>query len=124
MAFCSKCGSTLAEDVKFCPECGTAVNGAPNVSQQYLPMPDSNLVWGILTTIFCFLPFGIVSIVYASKVGTYYYTGNYELARDASKKAGTWAMWSAITLVIIVAIVLIIAAIVANKAARYSLYDF
>lgn len=30
--------------------------------------PGNNLVWGILATVFCCLPFGIVSIVKASKV--------------------------------------------------------
>ena len=30
--------------------------------------PNNNLVLGILVTIFCCLPFGIVSIIYASKV--------------------------------------------------------
>ncbi|MBO7197759.1 MAG: CD225/dispanin family protein, partial [Tidjanibacter sp.] len=33
-----------------------------------VPPPSSNLIWGILTTIFCCLPFGIVSIVFASRV--------------------------------------------------------
>ena len=27
--FCSKCGQQIADDVKFCPHCGNAVNGAP-----------------------------------------------------------------------------------------------
>ncbi len=48
--------------------------------------PDSNLVWAILTTLFCCLPFGIVSIVYASKVDSYWAQGNLPAAQDASKK--------------------------------------
>ena len=28
MALCSKCGKELADDVQFCPGCGTPVNGA------------------------------------------------------------------------------------------------
>lgn len=58
--------------------------------------PDSGLVWGILTTLFCCLPFGIVSIVYASKVDSLWYMGNYEGAMDSAKKAKNWAMWAAI----------------------------
>lgn len=27
--FCSKCGQQIADNVKFCPECGNAVNGQP-----------------------------------------------------------------------------------------------
>ena len=30
--------------------------------------PESYLVWAILSTVCCCLPFGVVSIVYASKV--------------------------------------------------------
>jgi zinc ribbon protein len=31
MAFCSKCGATLAEDAQFCHKCGTPVGGAKTV---------------------------------------------------------------------------------------------
>ena len=58
--------------------------------------PDSGLVWGILTTLFCCLPFGIVSIVYASKVDSLWDMGNYQGAMDSAKKAKNWAMWAAI----------------------------
>lgn len=64
------------------------------------PCPSSNLVWGILTTLFCCLPLGIVSIVYAAKVSGLYSAGMYDAAVDASRKAGKWAMWSAIASVI------------------------
>lgn len=63
--------------------------------------PDSNLVWAILTTIFCCLPFGIVSIVYAAKVDSLWAQGNYQGAQDASNKAKTWAMWAAISSIIV-----------------------
>lgn len=56
--------------------------------------PDSFLVWAILGTIFCCLPFGIVSIVYASKVDGLWYAGNCDEAKDASRKAQTWFWWS------------------------------
>ena len=64
------------------------------------PKPSNNLVWAILTTILCCLPLGIVSIVYASKVDSLWYTGQYAAAEDASRKAGKWAMWAAIVSVI------------------------
>ena len=80
----------------------------PGMQPQY--KPNSNLVWAILTTLFCCLPFGIVSIVYASKVDSMWHIGNYAGAQDASKKAGTWAMWAAIVGgIIIVAYIILIA---------------
>lgn len=60
------------------------------------PKPSSNLVWGILTTIFCCLPFGIVSIVYAAKVDGLYNGGQYAAAVEASGKARTWAIIAAV----------------------------
>ena len=63
-------------------------------------MPPTNLVWGILVTIFCCLPFGIVSIVKASQVSSLYNQGKYLEAEEASKSAGKWALWSAVSVII------------------------
>jgi hypothetical protein len=60
------------------------------------PIP-TNLVWGILTTLLCCLPFGIVSIVFAAQVSSKQAAGDYTGAMDASKKAKTWAIVSAVT---------------------------
>ena len=64
------------------------------------PMPDNYLVWGILTTCFCCLPLGIVSIVSATKVSSAYYAGDYTGAKKASEDAKKWAIWSALTIAI------------------------
>lgn len=77
------------------------------------PCPDNNLVWAILTTLFCCLPFGIVAIVYSSKVNSLYATGQYAMAVDASEKAKKWSIWSAasaIAIWVIYALVLLIIA--------------
>ena len=37
MAFCSKCGATLKESVKFCPECGAPIWNAPERTMQAAP---------------------------------------------------------------------------------------
>lgn len=66
------------------------------------PMPDNHLVWAILSTIFCCLPFGVVSIVYATQVESLYLQGRYEEALDKSKKALKWAIASAATVAAIV----------------------
>ena len=52
------------------------------------------LVQAILVTLFCCLPFGIVSIVYAAQVNTKLGAGDYAGALDASQKAKTWSLWS------------------------------
>ena len=56
--------------------------------------PNNYLVWAILGTIFCCLPFGIVSIVYASKVDGLWLAGDYFAATEAARKAKTWFWWS------------------------------
>ncbi len=61
------------------------------------PKPDNYLVWAILTTCFCCLPFGIVSIVESSKVDTLYYQGLYQEAENKSQSAKTWALVSAVS---------------------------
>ena len=61
------------------------------------PMPDTYLVWAILATLLCCMPFGIVSIVKASQVSSLYYQGNYAEARAASRAARNWAIASAVS---------------------------
>lgn len=60
------------------------------------PRPDNYLVWAILATVFCCLPFGIVAIVYASKVNTLYDAREYEAAMRASNDAKKWCIISVI----------------------------
>ena len=53
--------------------------------------PPNYLVWAILTTIFCCLPFGIVSIVYAAQVNAKWQAQDYEGAMNSSRNAKIWA---------------------------------
>ena len=67
----------------------------PAYQQPYAGQPVPNyLVQAILVTLFCCLPFGIVSIVYAAQVNTKLAAGDYAGALDASQKARTWSLWS------------------------------
>jgi hypothetical protein len=63
--------------------------------------PPNHLVFAILTTLFCCLPLGIVSIVKASQVSGLWAQGNYAGAQAASASAKKWAMWSAILGIIV-----------------------
>ncbi|ASO08263.1 interferon-induced transmembrane protein [Arenibacter algicola] len=54
--------------------------------------PNNYLVLAIISTVFCCLIPGIVSIVNAAKVNEAYALGNYEQAERASKNAKTWAI--------------------------------
>jgi len=61
-----------------------------------LQAPDNYLVWAILTTVFCCLPLGIVSIVYSTKVSGLWAQGRYPEAQAASESAKKWAIIAAI----------------------------
>ena len=69
----------------------TVVSNLPNNAGVPAEQVPSNLVWGILSTLCCCLPLGIVSIVYASKVEGYVIAGDIEKAKESSKKAVMWA---------------------------------
>jgi hypothetical protein len=60
------------------------------------PQPNTHLVFAILTTVFCCLPLGIVSIVKASQVNGLWAQGRYAEAQASSDAAKKWAMWSLI----------------------------
>jgi ABC-type multidrug transport system permease subunit len=58
--------------------------------------PDNYLVWAILVTVLCCLPFGIVSIVYSTKVSGLWTQGRYAEAQSAADSAKKWAIIGAI----------------------------
>lgn len=74
------------------------------MSQNWTPPPPPStapvnipnyLVFAILTTVFCCLPAGVVSIVYAAQVNGKIAAGDIAGAMAASKNAKLWAMISA-----------------------------
>ncbi|BBX98693.1 CD225/dispanin family protein [Mycobacterium lacus] len=68
------------------------------------PEPDNYLVWAILVTVLCCLPFGIVSIVYSTRVSGLWSQGRYAEAQAASANAKKWAIIGAITGAVVAAI--------------------
>ncbi len=97
-ASCRYCGQSLDADATFCPRCGKNVStiGSSTVStsQHYqsgvMPNVENYLVWAILATIFCCMPFGVVAIVYAAQVNSALMAGNLELAVSHAENARKW----------------------------------
>src|ERR1700761_3908733 len=58
--------------------------------------PNSHLVWSILVTLFCCLPFGIVAIVKSSQVNGLWAQGRYAEAQASADSAKQFVMWSVI----------------------------
>lgn len=101
MSFCPKCGTQIAEGTAFCPNCGYRLNDSQSTSTSpsssasnnaCKTCPDNYLVYSILTTLFCCLPFGIVGIVKSAQVSSKYQSGDYEGAVQASRDAKKWSM--------------------------------
>jgi hypothetical protein len=63
--------------------------------QQPMTPPDNYLVWAILVTIFCCVPFGIVAIVKAASVNSLWDAGNYDKSIEAAASAKKWC-WIAL----------------------------
>lgn len=82
-------------------------------------MPNNYLVWSILVTILCCVPFGIVSIVYASKVSGLWGQGLYNEAESASKNAKNWAIAGGVTGGVFIIIYIIYVIAVVNTASKF-----
>lgn len=70
--------------------------------------PDSNLVWAILCTVLCCMPFGVVSIVCATRVDSLWACGQYQEAINEAEKAKKWAIWGAVSSIIIDVLALVV----------------
>ncbi len=96
--YCTSCGSQNEENARFCGECGRELSEQRTTAREYAPEPltppahiPNYLVQAILVTIFCCLPVGIVSIVYAAQVNVKLAAGDVSGAMKASSSAKTWA---------------------------------
>ena len=135
MAYCNKCGAHVDNWSSFCPNCGypMGANTDNNHYQQVPPpqyssqayqqpqqrpmKPNSNMVWAILTTLFCCLPTGIYAIILASKVDSLYYAGRYDEAEEASNGAKKWSFISCIIAIIGILLYIIFIVLLAVGAA-------
>jgi hypothetical protein len=62
--------------------------------------PQNYLVWSILVTLFCCLPFGIVAIIKSTQVSGLWQSGQYAEAQAAADSAKKWVIWSVVAWVI------------------------
>jgi len=77
----------------------------PPPFREHIP---NHMVWAILTTLFCCLPFGIVSIIHAARVDSLNAAGDIAGARASSDKARFWAIVSAVSLLAIVPLYIVL----------------
>ncbi|MEH3032777.1 MAG: CD225/dispanin family protein [Aeromicrobium erythreum] len=90
------------------------------VGQPSGPPPANNLVWAILTTLFCCLPLGVASIVFAAQVNGKWAAGDYAGAQESADKAKKFAIWSAIAGVIVIVLYVVFIVIVGIGASSSS----
>ena len=106
--YCPNCGAQNSEDATYCANCGNELRKIETPGMDVPPPPQSQtqasyapqsaqadvpnyLVQAILTTIFCCLPLGIVSIVYAAQVNGKVAAGDHAGALASSRNARMWA---------------------------------
>ena len=132
--YCPNCGAENSEDATYCANCGNELHRIETSSED-VPLPpqggmqtsyDSQssqadvpnyLVQAILTTVFCCLPLGIVSIVYAAQVNGKVAAGDRAGALESSRNARLWAWISfgaGLVLVVLPIGVIIVLAVLAR----------
>ncbi len=80
------------------------MNDKESFTLQKIP---SYLFWAILATGF-FIPFGIIAIVYASKVKAFLINGDVSNAINASKRAKRWC-WFAVAAGLVILLITVLA---------------
>lgn len=94
------------------PNCPPGGYGSPYGGSGPPPHVSNNLVWAILATLFCCLPFGIVAIVKAAQVDGLLARGDYAGAQAAADSAKKWSIWSAVVSVVVLVVYFGVVAIV------------
>lgn len=74
--------------------------------------PDNYLVWAILSTVLCCVPFGVVAIIKSTKVDSLWSEGKHQEAIESAKSARTWtivAAASALAFMLIYLLIVVVA---------------
>lgn len=88
--------------------------GMPYGQVPMQPQPNNYLVWSILVTVLCCVPFGIVAIIKSNEVNTFWAQGRVNEAKQAAEAAKKWCIYGVVGSVIgIILYILLIAVSVA-----------
>lgn len=130
---CPKCGKAVSDDSAFCPYCGAAMNTQPpqepaaqpepqkpasqpanNAGSSVNPgvKPDNYLVWSIITTAMCCVPFGVIAILKSNEVDSLWNAGKFAEAQALSNKVKNINLITMIVTGAILAIYMIISFII------------
>ncbi len=86
--------------------------------------PANNLVWAILSTIFCCVPLGVASIVFAAQVNGKWAQGDVAGAQESADKAKKFAIWAAVAGVVLAILYVIFFVVVGIGASSSSSSSF
>ncbi len=78
-----------------------------NTQNSMEPRPNNLLVWSILATVLCCVPFGIPAILNSTKVDMLWDRGDKAGAYEAARKAQTFC-WISLVLGLIIAVVYVV----------------
>ena len=112
--YCRKCGTKNDDNAFKCVNCGEVIQPAATSAPPPIQEVPNYLVQAILVTLFCCLPFGIVSIVYAAQVNSKSQAGDYQGALESSQKAKKWcwvSFWVGVGIYLLYLIAVIIGVI-------------
>ena len=87
-----------------------------NIMETNMQKPDNNLVWAILATVLCCLPFGIVAIIKSTQVDSFWAAGRYDEAVQAAPTPAKWCWVSVIVSVVVIVLYFLLIAGVAGLA--------
>lgn len=100
--YCTKCGQLNREADASCTRCGEPVY------EKTVTIAD-HLVPAIVVLLTCFLPFGIIALMYSLQVRERLKAGDADGASEASKKASFWCWLSFATAFILVFVIGVLA---------------
>ncbi len=87
--FCTNCGTRLPPGAAVCPSCGARVIVPAQIPAA--PAINNYLVPAILVTLCCWMPLGIVAIVFAAQVNSKLAAGDVAGAAASAKNAKLWS---------------------------------